>query len=73
MQFDAGGWVNATVTLSADTKSVVLSPIGGAPAGATKAIATSYGYGSVPMLTVYRADMAGQDGQLPVLPWNRTI
>jgi len=25
------------------------------------------------MLTVYRADMEGEDGQLPVLPWNRTI
>jgi len=25
------------------------------------------------MMTVYRADMDGEDGQLPVLTWNRTI
>ena len=42
-------------------------------AGATKAVASSYGWGSVPMLNVYRADMEGEDGQLPVLPWNRTL
>ena len=42
-------------------------------AGARKAVASSYGWGSVPMLNVYRADMEGEDGQLPVLPWNRTV
>ena len=42
-------------------------------AGATKAVASSYGWGSIPMLNVYRADMEGEDGQLPVLPWNRTL
>ena len=35
--------------------------------------ARRYGWGDIPMLTVYRADMEGEDGQLPVLPWNRTI
>ena len=73
IQFDdaARTWANATVGLSADTKAIVLSAT--PPTGASKAIATSYGWGSVPMMTVYRADMAGQDGQLPVLTWNRTL
>lgn len=73
VQFDdaARSWVNATVSLTKDTKGIVLTAP--PPAGATKAVATSYGWGSVPMMTVYRADMAGEDGQLPVLTWNRTI
>jgi len=25
------------------------------------------------MMTVYRADMEGEDGQLPVLTWNRAL
>lgn len=33
------------------------------PSGAKDAIASSYGWGSVPMMTVYWADMAGEDGQ----------
>ena len=32
-----------------------------------------YGWGDIPMLNVYRADMEGEDGQLPVLPWNCTL
>ena len=43
------------------------------PSGAKNAVATSYGWGSIPIMTVYRADMDGEDGQLPVLTWNRTI
>ena len=43
------------------------------PSGAKNAVATAYGWGSIPMMTVYRADMDGEDGQLPVLTWNRTI
>ena len=73
IQFDdaARSWVNATVGLSVDKKAIELVAL--APHGATKAIATSYGWGSVPMMTVYRADMDGEDGQLPVLPWNKTL
>jgi sialate O-acetylesterase len=73
IQFDdaARSWVNATVGLTADKKAIVLGAT--APAGATKAVATSYGWGSVPMMTVYRADMDGEDGQLPVLTWNETL
>ena len=73
VQFDDAkkSWVNATVGLSADKQGMTLSAP--APAGAKAAIATSYGWGSVPMMTVYRADMEGEDGQLPVLTRNRTL
>ena len=73
VQFDdaARSWVNATVGLSSDKTAIEL--FAAAPAGATKAVATSYGWGSVPMMTVYRADMDGEDGQLPVLTWNETL
>ena len=73
IQFDdaAHTWVNATVALSQDKQSMVL--LATPPAGAKVALATSYGWGSIPMMTVYRADMDGEDGQLPALPWNRTL
>jgi len=67
----AKSWVNATVALTADKKGMALTaPV---PTGATAAVASSYGWGDIPMMTVYRADMQGEDGQLPVLPWNRPI
>ena len=73
VQFDdtKKSWVKATVGLSADKQGMMLTAP--APAGAKAAIATSYGWGAVPFLTVYRADMEGEDGQLPVLTWNRTL
>ena len=63
----AATWANATVALSADGAGVVLTAAA-VPAGATRATATSYGWGSIPMLTVYRAD-----ADLPVLPWKEVI
>ena len=73
IQFDdsAKSWVNATVALTSDKQGMVLSA--SPPSGAKNAVATAYGWGSIPMMTVYRADMDGEDGQLPVLTWNRTI
>ena len=72
-QFDdaAKSWVNATVGLTTDKQGMTLSAP--APPGAKSAIATSYGWGAIPMMSVYRADMEGEDGQLPVLTWNRTM
>merc|ERR1712039_786879 len=64
-------WVNATVSIGTDKKTIVLQAT--PPAGATKVTASSYGWGAVPMMTVYRADMDGQDGQLPVLTWKRPL
>lgn len=73
LQFDDQGrsWVNASIALSVDGRSMVLKAA--PPAGATRIVASSYGWGGIPILSVYRADMEGEDGQLPVLPWNRTI
>ena len=68
----AATWVNASVSLGAEKQTLVLVAEA-VPTGATKAVATSYGWGAIPMLNVYRADMDGEDGQLPVLPWNRTL
>lgn len=73
LQFNDGGmtWVNATVGVGSDKKTMVLTAT--PPKGASGIIASSYGWGAVPMMTVYRADMEGEDGQLPVLTWNRTL
>jgi sialate O-acetylesterase len=73
LQFNdpARTWVDATVSIGSDKKTIVLTAT--PPSGATCAIASSYGWGSIPMMTVYRADMEGKDSQLPVLPWNRTL
>ena len=56
LQFDdaARSWVNATVALSADATKLVLTPNGGAPAGATRIVASSYGWGSIPLMTAVR-------------------
>ena len=43
------------------------------PANATGVVASQYGWGAIPMLTVYSAELAGEDGQLPVLPWNVSL
>merc|ERR1712032_952210 len=54
-------WVNASVAIGADKMTMVLSAV--PPSGATGIIASSYGWGAVPMMTVYRADMDGKDSQ----------
>jgi len=73
LQFDdpSKSWVNATVNLGADKRTLVLSAT--PPQSSNRVLASRYGWGAIPMLTVYRADMAGQDGQLPVLPWSRSL
>ena len=60
-------WVNASVALSADGAGVVLTA-SSVPAGATGVTATSYGWGPIPMLTVYSAA-----ANLPVLPWREAL
>merc|ERR1712118_240375 len=64
-------WVNASISLGADKMSIVLTAI--PPTGATAIIGSSYGWGAIPMMSVYCADMAGTDGQLPLLTWNREL
>lgn len=73
LQFDDADrtWVNASVTVHSNKMSMVLTAE--PPAGADGIVASSYGWGAVPMMTVYRADMDGDDGQLPVLTWKRNL
>lgn len=73
LQFDDDNrsWVNATVGVGANKMTMVLTA--NPPTGATRIVASSYGWGAVPMMTVYRADLDGKDGQLPVLTWNRPV
>eukprot|EP00928_Gymnodinium_smaydae_P041597 TRINITY_DN2812_c0_g1_i1.p1 TRINITY_DN2812_c0_g1~~TRINITY_DN2812_c0_g1_i1.p1 ORF type:complete len:556 (+),score=67.35 TRINITY_DN2812_c0_g1_i1:229-1668(+) len=73
LQFDddAKSWVNATVSIGTAKSTLVLRAP--APAGSRTVLSTRYGWGAVPMLIAYRADMDGEDAQLPVLPWSRTI
>lgn len=74
LQYDDGtglSWVNATVSLGTDKMTMVLKAK--PPEGSTAIIASSYGWGAIPMMTVYRADMEKEDGQLPVLTWNRPV
>jgi len=64
-------WRRASVSIDADSKTMVLTA--SKPRRATRILASAYGWGAVPMLEVYRADMEGEDGQLPVLGWNRSL
>jgi len=68
LQFDdpARTWVNATVGLSSDGQALLLQAP--SPQGSSKIVASSYGYGAIPMMVVYRSD-----SDLPVLPWNKTL
>jgi len=63
----SSSWADATVALSADAQKLVLTPVAAAPAGATAIVATAYGWGSIPLMTAYRADI-----DAPVLGWNAT-
>ena len=67
LQLSNGSWVNATISLGEEkvTKesnhvSVTLST----PASAGVVVASRYGWGAVPMLSIY-----DKDTDLPVLPW----
>jgi len=73
LQFNdsAKTWVLAAVALGADKKTMILKAA--PPQGSTMVLASRYGWGAIPMMSVYSADLDGQDGQLPVLPWNRPV
>lgn len=68
VKFDDGTWADAAVSLTADAQRLVLTPVAPAPAGATAIVATAYGWGSIPLMTAYRADI-----DAPVLGWNKTV
>ena len=68
LQFNdaAASWVNATVSIAPSAQQMVLTAP--PPTGSTAIIASSYGYGAIPMMTVYLADR-----DLPVLTWEKNI
>jgi len=64
LQFADGSWVNATIAVAAGGGAVILSaPAASSDTGAP--VASRYGWGAVPMLSVYDK----QTG-LPLLPWS---
>jgi len=64
------GWVNATIAVQGGNKVVMTPTATETPAGvgAETIVGTSYGWGAVPMMSLYDA---GTD--LPVLPWNEKV
>ena len=63
LQLSNGSWVNATVTLAVGGAGLTLTaPASTAGVGAP--VASRYGWGAVPMLSVYDKETG-----LPVLPW----
>ena len=78
----SNAWLNATVTVSADSESMVLTadvpahlvPGAGASAAsradgaAVSVVASAYGWGPIPMMSVYDTNTG-----LPVLPWNTSV
>ena len=64
------GWLNATVSLTPDARAMLLTASVPDGVDASNAVvkATSYGWGPIPMLSVY-----DQASGLPVLPWNKPL
>lgn len=62
------GWVNATITVLSGSSSVKFTPQINHTVVMNRPIATAYGWGSVPMLSLYDAET-----ELPVIGWNETI
>jgi sialate O-acetylesterase len=65
--YDTGAWVDASVSLTADKQGLILTPAS-VPSGATRIVASSYNWGSVPI-----AMRAYASGDRPVRQWNATI
>jgi len=59
------GWVKASVSIQDNNHVVLTASEGG---GTDSIVATSYGWGSVPLVTLYDAGT-----ELPVLPWNKKV
>lgn len=71
LHHSALGWLNASVRVAPGGRALVLEaalPPAPAPAAAGVVLATSYGWGDIPLMSAY--DRATG---LPVLPWNRSI
>ena len=65
LKLGSGKWVNATV--SAHGSAVKFTP-DAAQAAARPSVASAYGWGSVPMMSLYDTET-----DLPVIGWNETV
>lgn len=66
-----GSWHNATVAVAPGGQSLILSasvPAAAATDAPAVATATSYGWGPIPMMSIY-----SKDADLPVLGWNEPL
>ena len=59
-----GSWLNASVALTSDSRSVVLSATAGP---GRSAVATRFGWNSWPVVTIYN------EAGFPLVPWKRAI
>ena len=69
LQLADGKWVNATIIASSPaalTLTAAAAPLAGAGAGPP--LASRYGWGAVPMLSVYDKGTG-----LPLLPWSEKV
>ena len=71
MQLADGKWVNATIAIIASSPAALTLTAAAAPlagAGAGPPLASRYGWGAVPMLSVYDKGTG-----LPLLPWSEKV
>ena len=69
LRLSALGWLNASVRVAPGGRAIVLeAALPPAPAAVGVVLATSYGWGDIPLMSVY--DRATG---LPLLPWRRSI
>ena len=66
LQFADGTWVNATIAVASGGGAVTFTAPASANAGAP--VASRYGWGAVPMLSVYDKKTG-----LPLLPWSENV
>ena len=71
LQLADGKWVNATIAIIASSPAALTLTAAAAPlagAGAGPPLASRYGWGTVPMLSVYDKGTG-----LPLLPWSEKV
>ena len=71
LQLADGKWVNATIAIIASSPAALTLTAAAAPlagAGAGPPLASRYGWGAVPMLSVYDKGTG-----LPLLPWSEKV
>ena len=68
LQLANGSWVNATIAVASGGAALTLTAAAARLAGAGAPVASRYGWGAVPMLSVYDKSTG-----LPLLPWSEKV